>query len=82
MLTPRRVTPSSPASETSLEPFFDFVIGFEGAAARSAQSGIDAAELERIVESHEGRPLNLLVWNSQNQDTRGPKPFAFASGHN
>src|SRR5882724_4232804 len=67
-----RVTPSSPASETSIEPFFDFVVGFEGDTLQSSsQNNIDASALEKIVEQHEGRTLNLLVWNSKNKDTRG-----------
>ncbi|KAK7469086.1 hypothetical protein VKT23_003579 [Stygiomarasmius scandens] len=63
-----RVTPGSPASQTSIEPFFDFIVGFEGDSL--SHSNIDASELERIVESHEGRNLNLLVWNSKSQATR------------
>jgi hypothetical protein len=63
-----RVTPSSPASQTTIEPFFDFIVGFEG---DSLVSGVDASQLEAIVESHEGRTLNLLVWNSKHQGTRG-----------
>lgn len=70
-----RVTPSSPASKTNIEPFFDFVVGFEGDAL-SAENFIDASQLERIVEHHEGRILNLLVWNSKNQQTRGTDEFA------
>lgn len=66
-----RVTPSSPASETSIEAFFDFVVGFEGDTLSSSQGSIDASELEKIVEQHEGRTLNLLVWNSKNKETRG-----------
>lgn len=65
-----RVTPSSPASETDIEPFFDFVVRFEGDSL-SPEQNIDASQLEKIVESHEGRTLNLLVWNSKNQITRG-----------
>jgi hypothetical protein len=65
-----RVTPSSPASQTNIEPFFDFVVGFEGDSL-SSQSSIDASALERIVEGHEGRILNLLVWSSKNRETRG-----------
>jgi hypothetical protein len=65
-----RVTPSSPASLTDIEPFFDFLVGFEGDSTASRKA-IDAAELERIVEGHEGRVLNLLVWNSKKQETRG-----------
>ncbi|KAF8527513.1 GRASP55/65 PDZ-like domain-containing protein, partial [Hysterangium stoloniferum] len=62
-----RVTPSSPASQTDLEPFFDFVVGLEG---KPFTSHIDASELERIVESHENIRLNLLVWSSKTQQTR------------
>lgn len=65
-----RVTPSSPASETNIEPYFDFVVGYKGDSI-SSNNTVDASELERIVESHEGRTLNLLVWNSKSQDTRG-----------
>ena len=69
-----RVTPSSPASQTSIEPFFDFVVGFQGDDFSSTDSA-DATELEKIVENHEGRTLNLLVWNSKSQQTRGTLPF-------
>ena len=65
-----RVTPSSPASETTIDPFFDFIVGFEGDSL-ATQSNIDASKLEKIVEQHEGKTLNLLVWNSKNKDTRG-----------
>ncbi|RPD62815.1 hypothetical protein L226DRAFT_458135 [Lentinus tigrinus ALCF2SS1-7] len=64
-----RVTPSSPASQTTIEPYFDFVVGYKGESFASNNT-VDASELERIVESHEGRTLNLLVWNSKSQDTR------------
>ena len=64
-----RVTPSSPASQTNIEPYFDFVVGFKDENLSS--NNIDAAELERIVENHEGSPLDLLVWNSKSQDVRG-----------
>jgi len=63
-----RVTPSSPASKTDIEPFFDFVVGFQG---DTLTNNLDAAELEKIVESHEGKTLNLVVWNSKNQESRG-----------
>ena len=73
-----RVTPLSPASHTSIEPFFDFLVGFKDEHLATAR--IDAAELERIVESHEGRPLDLLVWNSKNQNIRGERdPLRYAS---
>ncbi|KAJ7147555.1 GRASP55/65 PDZ-like domain-containing protein, partial [Mycena crocata] len=64
-----RVTPESPASKTTIEPLFDFVVGFEGDSL-AAQNNIDASALEKIVEGHEGRTLNLLVWNTKNQETR------------
>ncbi|KDR82690.1 hypothetical protein GALMADRAFT_238179 [Galerina marginata CBS 339.88] len=64
-----RVTPSSPAFQANIEPFFDFVVGFEGESL-SSENAIDASELEKIVESHENRTLNLLVWNSKSQQTR------------
>ncbi|KAJ6508956.1 GRASP55/65 PDZ-like domain-containing protein [Mycena sanguinolenta] len=64
-----RVTPDSPASKTTIEPLFDFVVGFEGDSLAS-QNNIDAVVLERIVEGHEGRNLNLLVWNTKSQETR------------
>ncbi|KAJ7069905.1 GRASP55/65 PDZ-like domain-containing protein [Mycena amicta] len=62
-----RVTPDSPASKTSIEPLFDFVVGFED---DSLASTIDVAALERIVDAHEGRTLNLLVWNAKNREIR------------
>ncbi|KAI1794805.1 GRASP55/65 PDZ-like domain-containing protein [Ganoderma leucocontextum] len=64
-----RVTPSSPASQTTIEPYFDFVVGYKGDAL-DAYNTIDASELERIVESHEGLTITLLVWNSKSQETR------------
>jgi hypothetical protein len=69
-----RVTPSSPASLTTIEPYFDFVVGFKD--ENLTTDGIDAPELERIVENHEGRPLDLLVWNSKSQTTRGKWLYA------
>lgn len=64
-----RVTPLSPASQTNIEPFFDFVVGFEGDSF-SSDNAINASELEKIVESHEGYVLNLVVWSSKSQQTR------------
>ncbi|EIN12543.1 hypothetical protein PUNSTDRAFT_110993 [Punctularia strigosozonata HHB-11173 SS5] len=63
-----RVTPASPASQTSIEPFFDFIVGFD----EDTSHNIDAmgSELEKIVEQHEGQTLRLYVWNSKSQDTR------------
>ncbi|CDO70850.1 hypothetical protein BN946_scf184801.g43 [Trametes cinnabarina] len=64
-----RVTPSSPASQTNIEPYFDFVVGYKGDSLLSHNT-VDPSELEGIVENHEGRTLNLLVWNSKSQQTR------------
>jgi len=64
-----RVTPSSPASETSIEPYFDFIVGYKGDSPTPSHL-VDATELEKIVESHEGRPLDLIVWNGKNKNTR------------
>jgi hypothetical protein len=66
-----RVTPSSPASFTNIEAFFDFVVGLEGDTQSSSRKVLEAAELEAIVEKNEGKNLNLLVWNSKSQTTRG-----------
>lgn len=71
-----RVTPSSPAFQANIEAFFDFVVGFEGDSL-SSDKEIDASELEQIVESHENRTLNLLVWNSKSQQTRGRQCRSF-----
>ncbi|KAF8558235.1 hypothetical protein OG21DRAFT_1504282 [Imleria badia] len=65
-----RVTPSSPASQTSIEPFFDFIVGYNDIDSFSARTDLDATELERIVEEHEGMVLNLLVWSSKTRETR------------
>jgi GRASP55/65 PDZ-like domain-containing protein len=73
-----RVTPSSPASYTNIEAFFDFVVGLEG-DTHSSRKILDAAELEAIVEKNEGRNLNLLVWNSKSQTTRGMWRTSFHS---
>ncbi|KIK94341.1 hypothetical protein PAXRUDRAFT_33570 [Paxillus rubicundulus Ve08.2h10] len=64
------VTPSSPASQTSIEPFFDFIVGYNDVDSFTGQNELDATELERIVEEHENRDLNLLVWSSKTRATR------------
>jgi hypothetical protein len=56
------VTSSSPASQTDLELFFDFVVGLKG---NPFSSHIDAS-----IESNEDKQLNLLVWSSNTQQTR------------
>ena len=37
-----RVTPGSPASQTDIEPFFDFIVGYE-----------DATRQARSIEAHD-----------------------------
>ena len=49
--------------------FFDFIVGFEGDSP-STDKSIDVSELEKIVESHEDKTLNLVVWNSKKRKTR------------
>lgn len=65
-----RVTPSSPASQTDIEPFFDFIIGYADASISLQNTNIEAHDFEKVVEQHEGKGLNLLVWNSKSQTVR------------
>lgn len=76
-----RVTPSSPASQTSIEPFFDFIVGYNDIDSFTAGTELDASELERIVEEHEGTVLNLLVWSSKTRETRGSSPSSLVTCH-
>ncbi|KAF8895439.1 GRASP55/65 PDZ-like domain-containing protein [Infundibulicybe gibba] len=57
-----RVTPSSPASQTNIEPFFDFVVGFDGETLAS-EHNIDASELEQI-------DIESIGWSSKNREVR------------
>ncbi|EJD45042.1 hypothetical protein AURDEDRAFT_114205 [Auricularia subglabra TFB-10046 SS5] len=65
-----RVSPGSPASQTSLEPFFDFIVGVSGFDASAADITQDAAldELEALVAR--GLPLELIVWSSKTRENR------------
>jgi hypothetical protein len=65
-----RVTPSSPASCTDLEPFFDFIVGYEDPSRQRRYTGIEAHDFERVVEEHEGRALVLVVWNNKARSLR------------
>lgn len=67
-----RVTPSSPASHTTLEPFFDFIVGYENDSTEGPQMhfGIETHEFETVVEQHEGRILSLIVWSSKSKAIR------------
>lgn len=65
-----RVTPSSPASQTDIEPFFDFIVGYEDATQSLRGVNIEAHDFEKVVEEHEGRSLDLIVWSSKSQSLR------------
>ncbi|KAL5519975.1 hypothetical protein ACEPAG_1635 [Sanghuangporus baumii] len=65
-----RVTPGSPASQTDIEPFFDFIVGYEDESRLSQVANIEAHDFERVVEEHEGRRLQLIVWNNKAQTIR------------
>ena len=65
-----RVTPTSPASLTDIEPFFDFIVGYEDVSTSVRDADIEAHNFEKVVEEHEGRRLDLIVWNSKRQSLR------------
>lgn len=65
-----RVAPGSPASQSDLEPFFDFIIGHEDGRRPERSANIEALDFERVVEEHEGMRLDLLVWSSKAQSVR------------
>ncbi|QRV86534.1 GRASP55/65 PDZ-like domain protein [Ceratobasidium sp. AG-Ba] len=62
-----RVAPGSPAADTDITPFFDFVVGVRG---MEGIADVDAASLERIVEAREGTEIQLVIWSSKLQQTR------------
>ncbi|EJD45083.1 hypothetical protein AURDEDRAFT_32638, partial [Auricularia subglabra TFB-10046 SS5] len=65
-----RVVAGSPASQTSLEPFFDFIVGVSGFDASAVDITQDAAldELEVLVAR--GLSLELIVWSSKTRERR------------
>ena len=65
-----RVAPGSPASQSDLEPFFDFIVGYEDIRHPERSANIEAIDFERVVEEHEGSRLDLLVWSSKGQSVR------------
>lgn len=65
-----RVAPGSPASQSDLEPFFDFIVGYEDVRHPEMSANIEAVDFERVVEEHEGQRLDLLVWSSKGQSVR------------
>ncbi|KAM6169896.1 Golgi reassembly-stacking protein 1 [Rhynchocyon petersi] len=52
------VEPSSPAALAGLRPYTDYVVG-------SDQILQESEDLFTLIESHEGKPLKLLVYNSE-----------------
>ncbi|KAG8745325.1 hypothetical protein FRC10_008342 [Ceratobasidium sp. 414] len=62
-----RVAPGSPAADTDITPFFDFVVGVQG---MEGIADVDAASLERVVEAREGTEVQLVVWSSKVQQAR------------
>ncbi|KAL7416679.1 GRASP55/65 PDZ-like domain-containing protein [Mrakia frigida] len=60
-----RVAEGSPAAEAGIEPFFDFIVGIEG-----AETELSPESLASTVDSYESRPLTLLVHSSKRQETR------------
>ncbi len=65
-----RVTASSPASQTDLEPFFDFIIGYERGSVSRWHTDIEAHDFEAVVEELEGKRLFLIVWSSKTKSVR------------
>lgn len=55
---------SSPAESAGLVPFGDYVIGWAGGVLRNE------GDFYELVESHEGRPLRLYVYNADYDHTR------------
>nr|KAF6335193.1 golgi reassembly stacking protein 1 [Pipistrellus kuhlii] len=57
------VEPSSPASLAGLCPYTDYVIG-------SDQLLQESEDFFTLIESHEGKPLKLMVYNSESDSCR------------
>ncbi|XP_066100533.1 Golgi reassembly-stacking protein 1 [Saccopteryx bilineata] len=57
------VEPSSPASLAGLRPYTDYVIG-------SDQLLQESEDFFSLIESHEGKPLKLMVYNSETDSCR------------
>ncbi|KIM22780.1 hypothetical protein M408DRAFT_279490 [Serendipita vermifera MAFF 305830] len=62
-----RVSPGSPAAQTDIDPFFDFVVGIDN---DERGSSVDAATLGKLVEEHEGKTLPLVVWSAKYRNMR------------
>ncbi|XP_053324273.1 Golgi reassembly-stacking protein 1 isoform X2 [Spea bombifrons] len=57
------VEPSSPAALAGLRPFTDYIVG-------SDQILQESEDFYSLIESHEGRPLRLLVYNTESDSCR------------
>nr|KAF6474262.1 golgi reassembly stacking protein 1 [Rousettus aegyptiacus] len=57
------VEPSSPASVAGLRPYTDYVVG-------SDQILQESEDFFSLIESHEGKPLKLMVYNSESDSCR------------
>ncbi|KAK2497902.1 hypothetical protein MC885_006119 [Smutsia gigantea] len=57
------VEPSSPASLAGLRPYTDYVVG-------SDQILQESEDFFSLIESHEGKPLKLMVYNSESDCCR------------
>ncbi|XP_004480776.1 Golgi reassembly-stacking protein 1 isoform X1 [Dasypus novemcinctus] len=57
------VEPASPAALAGLHPYTDFVVG-------SDQILQESEDFFTLIESHEGRPLKLMVYNSESDTCR------------
>ncbi|XP_012375981.3 Golgi reassembly-stacking protein 1 isoform X2 [Dasypus novemcinctus] len=61
--TMKDVEPASPAALAGLHPYTDFVVG-------SDQILQESEDFFTLIESHEGRPLKLMVYNSESDTCR------------
>lgn len=62
-----RVAESSPAAQAGIEPFFDYLVGVDGA---SAVQGLSPEELSSALEENEGREIGLRVYSAKTQKIR------------
>nr|XP_051708633.1 Golgi reassembly-stacking protein 1 isoform X3 [Oryctolagus cuniculus] len=63
MKTMKDVEPSSPAALAGLLPYTDYVVG-------SDQVLQESEDFFTLIESHEGKPLKLMVYNSESDSCR------------
>ncbi|XP_034340452.1 Golgi reassembly-stacking protein 1 isoform X4 [Arvicanthis niloticus] len=63
MKTMKDVEPSSPAALAGLRPYTDYIVG-------SDQILQESEDFFTLIESHEGKPLKLMVYNSESDSCR------------